>query len=121
MTTLACRACIIAALSAPFIGCVNVKTIHGDDADVVTINNEGYFLFKCIPLASGDPDSPNMNRFIMFSDTLKVKTNMRLLAKETERMGAKDVSDIVTFTTEESVIPILFSRETFQTSARLVW
>ena len=121
MTTFACRVSIVAALSALLAGCASVKTIHGDDADVVAVANEGYFLFQCIPLAAGNPDKPNKNSFRMFSNTLTVNANMRLLVDELVRKGAKDVSDITTFTTEESVFPVLFSRKTMQTSARLVW
>lgn len=121
MTTLTCRVCIVAVLSALFAGCVSVKTIHGDSTDVVTIENEGYFLFQCVPLATGDPDYPNEDSFRMFSNTLNVNTNMRLLVEEITRRGAKDVSDITTFTNDESIIPVLFGRRTMQTSARLVW
>ena len=121
MTPFACRVCIGAALFALFAGCINVKIIHGDDADVVAVENEGYFLFQCVPLVAGNPDNPNKNSFRLFSNTLSVNTNISLLMGEISRKGAKDVSDIATFTTDESVIPVLFSRRTIQTSARLVW
>lgn len=121
MTTFTYRACMLAVLSALFAGCTTVKTIHSNDADVVAVENEGYYLFQFLPLVTGNPNSPNKCSCKMFSNTLKVKTNMRLLSEEIARKGAKEVSDIATFTTEESIIPILFCRKTMQTSARLVW
>ncbi len=56
----------------------------------------------------------------MFSNTLKVATNMKILGEQTAAEGAEDVADVATFTTDESIIPVLLSRKTMQTSARLV-
>ena len=80
------------ALSAALLatGCASV-TVCDKGPNMVTVENDGCFLFYCIPLFSGDPDYPNQQVCNWFSNTVDLETNVRLLDEAARERGAKIV------------------------------
>ena len=102
-----------------FTGCASVHVSHAGK-DMVTIENTGWYLFNVIPLASGDADNPNGHTCKLFSDTVTLESNMKLLDYAMDRENAVAVRNLTSFTTEEYILIILLRRYVYHTSAELV-
>lgn len=98
---------LLILLSAVFgTGCATIQTctdfggIYVDDGNrpvaTVAIENYGYYLFGIIPLICGNPELPNANDFKMFTDTVTVDGNMKILAGAAKDMKASVVGNIKT-------------------------
>ena len=111
---------ICAAAMSAATGCVTVDTASDGGVDMVVVENEGCFLFSCIPLLTGDPEYPNQEVCVMFRNTLNLDTNIRLLEEEAERHGAKGISHVVSRWIDDPIIYLLLKRKVLQTSAQLV-
>ena len=48
----------------------------------VEIENSVWLLFNFIPVASGSPDHPNLNRCKVFRNTVNLPNNMKVLEKD---------------------------------------
>lgn len=87
-------------------GCATVQTcrdfggVYVDDNNIpvatVAIENYGYYLFGCIPLITGDPSQPNENDFRLFTDTVNVEGNMKMLSLAAEKEKASVIGNVKT-------------------------
>ena len=106
-------------LALSMTGCASVD-VSNQGKNMVVVENSGCFLFYFIPLFSGDPDYPNQQVCNWFSNTVKVETNIRLLEEEAGKQGAHGLKNIVSHRDDETVIPLIFKRKIYKTSAELV-
>ena len=106
-------------LTAILTGCASVD-ICRKEKTMVNIENTGWYLFNLIPVASGDPENPNGHTCKLFSDTVTLESNMKLLDYAMEQENAVGVRDLTSSTTEEYVLIILLKRYVYHTSAELI-
>ena len=100
-------------------GCATV-TVSRDGATMVNIENSGWYLLNFIPLASGNPARPNSCTPRIFSKTVTLENNVKMLDKVIRDEGAVAVRDINSFTIDEHVLLILLKRHAYHTSAQLL-
>ena len=100
-------------------GCATV-TVSRDGATMVNIENSGWYLLNFIPLASGNPTRPNSCTTRLFSRTVTLENNVKMLDKVIRDEGAVAVRDINSFTVDEHVLLILLKRHAYHTSAQLL-
>ena len=100
-------------------GCATV-TASRDGATMVNIENSGWYLLNFIPLASGNPMRPNSCTTRLFSKTVTLENNVKMLDKVIRDEGAVAVRDINSFTVDEHVLLILLKRHAYHTSAQLL-
>lgn len=108
---------LTAAAALLLSGCSTVEICREGGHDMCYICTSEWVLVDCIPVVSGDPDGDG---FLLFRDTANMGTNISLLEKAMNEGHYVKVLNPVSFTTEESMIPFLFSRRLFHTSAELV-
>ena len=101
------------------VGCASVD-VTSDGLDMVVVQNSGAYLFYALPLCSGDPDYPNQEVCNWFENTVKVKTNIRLLDEEAARQGAAGVRNLASHQDEEVIFPLILKRKIYRTSAELI-
>ena len=110
-----------AALAALLVsGCSTYTVCSEGGRTTVDIQNTGWFLFNCLPIASGEPESPNQDGCRFFEDTVTLENNMRLLRHAMIREGAYKAENVVSHTTDEKIFAILLKRAACHTSAELV-
>ena len=100
-------------------GCATV-TVSREGATMVNIENSGWYLLNFIPLASGNPDRPNACTTRLFSKTVTLENNVKMLDKVIRDENAAAVRDINSFTIDEHVLLILLKRHAYHTSAQLL-
>ena len=100
-------------------GCATV-TVSRDGATMVNIENSGWYLLNFIPIASGNPARPNSCTTRLFSKTVTLESNVKMLDKVIRDEGAVAVRDINSFTVDEHVLLILLKRHAYHTSAQLL-
>ena len=100
-------------------GCATV-TVSRDGATMVNIENSGWYLLNFIPLASGNPARPNSCTTRIFSKTVTLENNVKMLDKVIRDEGAVAVRDINSFTIDEHVLLILLKRHAYHTCAQLL-
>ena len=100
-------------------GCATV-TVSRDGATMVNIENSGWYLLNFIPLASGNPARPNSCTTRLFSKTVTLENNVKMLDNVIRKEGAVAVRDINSFTVDEHVLLILLKRHAYHTSAQLL-
>ena len=100
-------------------GCATV-TVSREGATMVNIENSGWYLLNFIPLASGNPARPNSCTTRIFSKTVTLENNVKMLDKVIRDEGAVAVRDINSFTIDEHVLLILLKRHAYHTSAQLL-
>lgn len=112
---------IFAALFAALLcsGCAIVKTSSEGGREMVAIENSCWYLFNCIPLASGNPEKPNERDFKLGVKTMTLDNNIRMLEAEMQRRGFTRYRDLVSYTADESYLVILLKRRSLYTSAEL--
>ena len=99
----------------------DVKTDGGSTpAATVEIENSVWLLFNFIPLASGSPDHPNLNRCKVFRNTVNLPNNMKVLEKEMACEGVEKVVNLTSHYTSESYLFFLLARRACHTSAVMV-
>ena len=112
---------LFAILAAALIsGCSTISISREGGRTVAVVENTGWYLFKCLPFASGNPERPNKCDCKFFSDTVTLQSNMMLLDEAVRRSGAESCRDVRTYRTSESVCVILLGRYCFHTSAEMV-
>ncbi len=84
---------------------------------VIEIENSSWLLLDCIPIASGDPEYPNMNCCRWFTNTATLKTNLQLLDEEMKRRGATRCVNVTSRWSDEKALIILLARRAYHTSA----
>ena len=100
-------------------GCATV-TVSRDGATMVNIENSGWYLLNFIPIASGNPARPNSCTTRLFSKTVTLENNVKMLDKAIRDEGAVAVRDINSFTIDEHVLLILLKRHAYHASAQLL-
>ena len=100
-------------------GCATV-TVSREGATMVNIENSGWYLLNIIPIASGNPARPNSCTTCLFSKTVTLENNVKMLDKVIREEGAIAVRDINSFTIDEHVLLILLKRHAYHTSAQLL-
>lgn len=100
-------------------GCATV-TVSRDGATMVNIENSGWYLLNFIPIASGNPARPNSCTTRLFSKTVTLENNVKMLDKVIRDEGAVAVRDINSFTIDEHVLLVLLKRHSYHTSAQLL-
>jgi hypothetical protein len=99
----------------------DVKTDGGSTpVAAVEIENSVWLLFNFIPVASGSPDHPNLNRCKVFRNTVNLPNNMKVLEKEMACEGVEKVVNLTSHYTSESYLFFLLARRACHTSAVLV-
>lgn len=98
-------------------GCCSVEICRTGGHDMCYITTFEWVLINSIPIFSGDPDG---GPSLLFADTANIDTNVTLLEKAMSKGNYVRVKNLVSYTTEESMIPLLISRKIFHTSAELV-
>ena len=124
------RQAIVAVAMSALVGCSTTltrlpatKMPSSSDVrplEVVEISNACLLLLSFLPIASGDPQSPNSGGSCWFKDTTTVANQMRMLEAEASRIGATRAVDMKTLRTDESLLLFLLQREKIHTSAVLV-
>ena len=100
-------------------GCATV-TVSREGATMVNIENSGWYLLNFIPIASGNPARPNSCTTRLFSKTVTLENNVKMLDKVIRDEGAVAIRDINSFTIDEHVLLILLKRHAYHTSAQLL-
>ena len=99
----------------------DVKTDGGSTpVAAVEIENSVWLLFNFIPVASGSPDHPNLNKCKLFRNTVNLQNNMKVLQAELECEGVSKVANLTSHYSEESYLFFLLARRACHTSAVLV-
>ena len=104
-----------------FSGCASVTFCDKGGHTVVDITNTGWYLLNFIPLASGNPERPNANECRLFSQTVTLENNMKMLDYALRKRGAKTYKNVISYTTDANVMVILFKRHVCHTSAELIF
>ena len=113
------KSAAIAALAALLAGCSTV-TVSRNGSPLVNIENSGWYLLNFIPIASGNPASPNSFSTRLFSKTVTLENNVKMLDKVIADEGAVAIRDLNSFTIDEHILLILFKRHAYHTSAQLL-
>ncbi len=117
------------ALAAMLYGCTSVTPLKMPDGmkvdgvepiEAVEVTNSSWYLLSCIPLFSGDPNFPNVGTCKLFTDTLTLQNQMKMIEDEAMRVGATRAIDITTSTQEESILFFVLKHWRGHTSAVLV-
>ncbi|MBO7521120.1 MAG: hypothetical protein J6T16_02645 [Opitutales bacterium] len=89
---------LIAALALSGCATTQVKNIEpaevSDAKAVVFAENYGYYLFGFLPIICGDPENMNDFSAAFFEDTVQIKNNADMIAREAEKIGAKEYLDV---------------------------
>ena len=109
--------CLVALLAE---GCCAYKTCNHGGKTLCYIENSGWKLFNLIPIASGDPASPNENTPLWFTDTVTLETNMALLKRVMVERRLRHTRDLTSYRSEELIIPFLCKRYIYHTSVELL-
>ena len=111
---------LAAILACALLGGCATVTVSREGATMVNIENSGWYLLNFIPIASGNPASPNSFSTRLFSRTVTLENNVKMLDKVIREEGAAAVRDINSFTIDEHVLLILLKRHAYHTSAQLL-
>lgn len=108
-------------------GCASVKmtrAFNGVKVDngytplaTVSIENTGWFLFNCIPLASGNPERPNETDWLFFRNTVSLDNNMKMLDATMNSQGATCFEHLTSHLKDDFYYFFILYRRTCQTSA----
>lgn len=119
MKTRLLSALLLVSLLGAGVGCTSVQ-VCTEGKDMITASNEGLFLFYAIPICSGDPEYPNEQVANWFTNTVKVKTNIKLLEEKAAECGAHGMKNLVTFHDSMPIIWLILQRKTCRSSAELL-
>lgn len=118
-TALVCAGCATINRATDYHG-MGVEDEGDTPIETIEIENTGWFIFRCIPLGSGDPLRPNEHTCRFFKNTVTLQNNLEMLEDEMERTGAKRVASLTSRKTDESLFLILLTRHAYHTSAILL-
>lgn len=121
---------VIAAALALLCGCTTINSttaFNGVNVDggrtpteTVEVENSGWFLFTCIPLASGNPSRPNAVSCRWFTNTVKLRNNIDVLHARMRERGVDEVSNLTSHCEDEKYLVFLLARRSYHTSAVLL-
>ena len=110
---------VLLLLAAALAGCCTVKISKENGRDMVEVKNCGWKFLGLLAIATGNPEEPNNECCLLFTDSLFLDVNMMLLDNAMKKYGYRSFRNISTYQTNEGML-FLFSRKTFHTSAELV-
>ena len=110
---------VLCALAAALCGCCSVQISKSGGRDVAEVKNYGWKLLGLVPLASGNPEEPNNECCLLFTDSVFLDVNMMLLDDAMKKHGYRSFRNISTYTTTENAL-FLFNRKAYHTSAELI-
>ena len=121
------RLLLLSLLGALLTGCSSVEICREGDHTLVDIENTGWYLFNVIPLAAGNPTRPNAASCRLFTATCTLENNLKMLdfamrdyiSDPAELVSAR-YGEVVSYTSDESVLFFLFKRHRCHTSAELI-
>ena len=113
------RFALILLLAVTFAGCCTVKICKDGGHDMVEVKNCGWKIFGLWAIASGNPEEPNNECCLLFTDSLFLDVNMMLLDDAMKKHGYRSFKNIHTHTTRENAL-FLFSRQSYRTTAELI-
>lgn len=107
-------------------GCCTVASSHdfrGTKVDgnenpvaVLAIENSGWYLFGCLPIITGNPDNPGHVK--IFSDTVTLENNIKMLANKAREENATNVANLTSRVRDDLAIGLfIFGRKQVFTSA----
>ena len=121
---------VLAALLALAPGCASVhvaKSYHGVRVDggrtpaaTVEIENSGWYLLTCLPIASGDWSHPNGGACRWFEDTVQLENNMKILGGVMKTEGVTEVANLTSHRSDEKYLVFILARRAYHTSAVLL-
>ena len=121
---------LAAVVFAACCGCTSVhsaKTFNNvlvDGArtpmETVEIENSGWLVFNCLPIASGNPERPGRNSCRWFRNTVTLDNNMTVLRAHMAESGVDEVANLTSHFTDESYLVFLLKRRACHTSAVLL-
>jgi len=119
-----------ALLAAALAGCTSVhiqRTFNGvcveggrTPVETVEIENSGWYLFTCLPIASGDFSRPDRVSCRWFTDTVKLENNLKILDGEMKRTHVTEVANLTSHRSDEKFLVFILSRRAYHTSAVLL-
>lgn len=114
-------------LALALSGCATAKFSNVGGRTIADVTNTGWYLLNLIPLASGDPEHPNAFGCKLFSRTVTLENNIRMLdyamrdyISDPAELADTRYGEVVSYTTDESVLFFLFKRHACHTSAELI-
>ncbi len=97
------RCAFSAFLLVMLTGCATVHTASNFDGTktngvrtpraTISVENYGYYLFGVVPLIAGNPLYPNENICMMFSDTVTLQNNQRMLSDTAHMFNARALAN----------------------------
>ena len=111
---------ILAATLALSSGCCTTTLCREGGRATCYIQNDGWFLFGVLPIASGDPKAPNCWNSRWFRDTVTLDTNIKLLDKMMKDNSYTKSRSLASYSTHEDVFFILLRRRSYHTSAEFL-
>ena len=117
---------LLVALALTLGGCSTVRFCDVGGQTTVDVTNTGWYLLNVIPVVSGDPDAPNAFGCRLFSDTVSLANNVRMLETAVKRrvQGADAASlrfgKVVSYLSDETVLPLVLKLHACHTSAIIV-
>ena len=100
-------------------GCSSYEICTSGGKTMCYIENSNWALFNVFPIASGDYLHPNENASVWFTDTVELKNNIYILDRAMTTHKYRNVKDLCSYKSDEVVIPLLFIRHIYHTSAEL--
>ena len=113
------RFVLVVLLAVSFAGCCSVKICKDGGRDMIEVKNCGWKIFGLWAIASGNPEEPNNECCLLFTDSLFLDVNMMLLDDAMKKHGYRSFKNVSTYKTRENAL-FLFSREAYRTSAELI-
>mgnify|MGYP003318464295 FL=1 len=110
---------VLLLLAAALAGCCTVKISKENGRDMVEVKNCGWKFLGLLAIATGNPEEPNNECCLLFTDSLFLDVNMMLLDNAMKKYGYRSFRNISTYTTRENAL-FIFSRQAYHTSAELV-
>ena len=124
------RLSLLLALALFGAGCTSVHVTRAyngvrvdggrQPAATVEVENSGWFLLTFIPIASGDPQSPNEVSSQWFTDTVTVGNNIKVLKDVMRRERVTEVANLTTHCSDEKYLVFILARRAYHTSAVLL-
>lgn len=116
-----CSVLLSALFLAVFSGCAVIDISDKGSRTMVSIQNSGWELFSCIPIASGNPNCPNRNTCRWFTDTITLENNVKMLERAMKATDATGYRNLSSSIVDETVFFVLVNRRVYHTSAELVF
>ena len=113
-------ALLLLGAASALSGCCTATLCREGGRTTCYVQNDGWFLFGVLPIASGDPKAPNCWNSRWFRDTVTLDTNIKLLDKMMKDNSYTKSRSLASYSTHEDVFFILLRRRSYHTSAEFL-